>query len=157
MNLKLITIGNNSFEIYDQEKLVIKIKTDHKAKAFRIDCRGKKRVFFVEEGNVKSDMDVVINEYSQPLGFIKKSKEKNNFGIIETEGTKYIYSISIKSSVEVMLYINYDKNPDIFCRFENAPHFDVINSIETKYILFSLTWFLFLNSQKKEELEFAEA
>lgn len=155
MNLKLTSNDAKVFEIYDQDQMIINIKIDKYAKAFRVTCKERKRVFFVEEGDAKNNLDVIINEYSQPLGFIKRLADIKNSGSIETEGLKYTYTISITSKIEIMLYTNYESNPVITCSIEKDSGFD-INGIEVKYILFSLTWFLFLNTVKKESLEYAE-
>ncbi|MEO6330168.1 MAG: hypothetical protein ABIO55_14645 [Ginsengibacter sp.] len=157
MYLKLITDNPYPhFDVYDEDTLLVQIKVDKEMQALRITCKENRRVFFiVEEKLRRGNVLNLVNEYSQPLGFLNKGKVQGNSGEIEIEGLNLNYRLSSNPVTEIALFENDKRNSILNCRLNDAlllAYGDYIN-----YFIFALSWFTFLSKDKKELMHFAEA
>ncbi|MEO6455159.1 MAG: hypothetical protein ABIN97_13850 [Ginsengibacter sp.] len=156
MYLKLI--ANNpypQFDIYDEDKLAVRIKIDKEMQALRITCKDNRRVFFIaEEKFRKTSVSTLLNEYSQPLGALIPDKFVNNSGEIEIEGMKLNYRITNFPVKEIVLLENNKVDSVLNCRINDALLLEYSNYIN--YFIFALSWFAFLSKEKQEAMYFAE-
>jgi len=154
MYLKLITASPYpKFEVYEEDKVVMRIKIDPEMQAVRITHNENRRVFFLAEEKLrKMTVTTLLNEYSQPLGTLIKDKS-NGSGKIEVEGTKLRYSMTDRPNKEITLFEINTRFEVLNCKIENEALLPALNNIS--YLLFSLSWFTFLVKEKKEDLQFA--
>ena len=156
MYLKLIT--NNpypQFDVYDEDRLVVRIKIDEKMQALRITCKDNRRVFSIAAEKVrKINVYSLLNEYSQPLGTLIKDKVQDNTGEVEIEGLKLNYQLISNPINEIVLFEN-NAEQLLNCRVSDSLLPEFTNYIN--YFVFSLSWFAFLCKEKKEAISFAEA
>jgi len=158
MKIKFISRESHpEFEVYEGNKMVIQIKIDNEIQAFRIRCQDNRRVFFIANEEVKKNkITTLLNEYSQPLGSITKSKSGINTGRIEIERVSYTYKLSGNSGKEISLFAHNNYQPVLSCQLEMEQssflHEDYIS-----YLLFSLVWFKFLTTEQATFVQFAEA
>lgn len=155
MNMKLVANSPYpQFDVYDDEKLVVRIKIDKDMQALRLICKDNRRVFFiVEEILKKGSMCTLVNEYSQPLGILIQDKFSNGSGAIEIEGMQLNYRLTSNPVKEIILLENDKYNSLLNCRINDAVLFEYSNYIN--YFIFALSWFLFLSKEKKESMHFA--
>ena len=132
------------------------IKIDKEMQALRIICNDNRRVFFIIEEKIrKSSVWSLLNEYSQPLGFLTKDKMVNDEGEIAIEGKKFTYRISSNPVKEIILFENTQPEEVLNCRINDALLLEYSNYII--YFIFALSWFTFLSKEKQEAMYFAEA
>ena len=154
MYLKLIEDGPYpKFEVYDEDKLVVRIKIDLEMQALRVTYKEKLRAFFVvEEKSRRNHLLRLVNEYSQPLGTLIKDKS-NNSGEIEIEGMKLKYGSIDWFNNEINLFESNNRVAQLNCKIEDEALHSVISNIN--YLLFALSWFTFLVKQEKQTFQFA--
>ena len=157
MKIKFIPGKTNpEFEIYEENKIVMHIKIDNETQAFRIRCQDNRRVFFLGNEVVKKIKAItLLNEYSQQLGSLTKSKSGINTGEIEIEGLQYTYKMNDDFLKEIDLFEPDNFQPVLSCRLEmGKPSF--LNEVYVDYLLFALVWFKFLTKEKAALVQFAE-
>lgn len=156
MYLKLITKNPYpQFDVYDEDKVVVRIKIDKEMQAIRITCHDTHRVFFiVEEKFRKNSVLNLVNEYSQPLGSLIADKFMANSGEVEIEGMKLNYQLNSHPITEIALFES-SAGPLLNCRLNDALLLEYNSYVN--YFIFALSWFTFLSKEKKEVLYFAEA
>ena len=156
MNIKFISHKPFlEFEVYDEDKKVIHIKVDTETQAFRIKCKDNMRVFFIADEVVKkSKITTLLNEYSQQLGSLTKSKSDNNSGEIEIEGVQYIYKMNDGFLKEINLFKPNSFKPTLSCKLEIG-ELSFLNKNYINYILFALAWFTFLTKEQATFVQFA--
>jgi hypothetical protein len=153
MNLKLIADSPYpKFEVYDEDKIVMRIKIDPQLQAVRLSRGENHRVFFIGEERLrKRSVITLLNEYSQPLGTLINDKS-NNTGIVEVEDIKFKFSIAARAGKEISLFEADNLFPVLNCKIENEALPSTLDNIT--YLLFSLSWYTFL-TKKKEDFQFA--
>ena len=114
-------------------------------------------VFFIATELLKKNkITTLLNEYSQQLGSLVKSKSDNNTGEIEIEGVQYSFKLNNDFLKEINLFEDNNYEPVLSCKLEMGqllfPHEEYIT-----YLLFSLVWFKFLTKEQATFVEFAEA
>ena len=145
------------FEVYEENKMLIHIKIDTETQAFRITCQDNRRVFFIAEEMIKkAKVTTLLNEYSQQLGFLTKSKSHNNTGEIEIEGVQYAYKMQDDFLKEIYLFKPTSFNPTLTCELE-AGELSFLNKTYLNYVLFGLAWYIFLTKEKATFVQFAGA
>ena len=156
MNIKFISHKPfPEFEVYDEDKKVIHIKVDTETQAFRITCKDNMRVFFIADEVVKkSKITTLLNEYSQQLGSLTKSKSDTNSGEIEIEGVRYIYKMNDGFLKEINLFKPNSFKPTLSCKLEIG-ELSFLNKNYINYILFALAWFIFLTKEQATFVQFA--
>ncbi|MEP6948177.1 MAG: hypothetical protein ABI863_02835 [Ginsengibacter sp.] len=158
--MKIIFISDKSypvFEVYDENKKLIHIKIDHETRAFRIMCNDNRRVFFIENEMIKkTEITTLLNEYSQQLGFLTKSKLDISMGEIEIDGTQYKYKMKDGLSKEINLFEHNNFQPILSCKLE-MEQLSFLNKDYISYLLFGLVWFLFLTRKQETPVQLAEA
>ncbi len=154
MYLKLIANNPNpKFEVYDEGQLAIGIKIDPEMQAVRITYKENRRVFFVVEEKLRrGNILTLLNEYSQPLGFLSNEKS-NNSGKIEIEGMKLKYKLAGTPDKEISLFEINNPVAALNCRIENDTLLSAVSNMN--YLLFGLSWVAFLVKEEKENLQFA--
>jgi hypothetical protein len=121
--------------------------------AVRVKYKENRRVFFVvEEKFKKTHVITLLNEYSQPLGFLTKDKA-NNSGEIEIEGVKLKYELTGNIAQEINLFEINNSVAALNCKIENEALLYAADNIN--YLLFSLSWVAFLVKEEKENFQFA--
>jgi hypothetical protein len=155
MYLKLV--ANNpypQFDVYDEDRLIVRIKIDTALQAFRIMIKDNRRVFFIDEEKLqRNNICTLLNEYSQPLGTLVRVMY--NTGEVEVEGLKLNYRILSKPVKEIILFEHIIANPTLNCRMSDAVIFEYSNYIN--YFIFALSWFTFLSKEKNEIMSYASA
>ena len=145
------------FDVYEENKMLFHIKIDTETQAFRITYQDNRRVFFIAEEMVKkAKITTLLNEYSQQLGFLTKSKSDNNTGEIEIEGVQYTYKIEDGFLKEIYLFKPTGFNPVLTCELD-ATELSFLNKNYLNYILFALAWYTFLTKEKATFVQFAGA
>ena len=144
------------FEVYEESKILIHIKIDTEVQTFRITCLDTKRVFFVvDEVIKKATVTTLLNEYSQRLGSLIKSKSALNSGEIEIEGIQYTYTFSDDFIKEINLFEQNSRQPALRCKLEPGQP-SILNEGYLNYLLFSMAWFKFLCEKQPAFAEMAE-
>lgn len=145
------------FEVYDETKMVIHVKIDTEIQAFRIRCQENRRVFSIATEVVKKNkITTLLNEYSQQLGSLIKSKSDNNTGEIDIEGVQYTFKLNNDFLKEIHLFEDNNYQPVLSCKLEMGP-LSLLHEDSISYLLFSLVWFKFLTKDQAAFIQFAEA
>lgn len=143
------------FEVYEESKMIIHIKIDTDTQAFRITCLDSKRVFFIaDEVTKKVTITTLLNEYSQRLGSLSKSKSALNSGEIEIEEVQYTYTFSDDFIKEINLFNQNSRQPVLTCKLEPG-QLSFLNEGYINYLLFSIAWFKFLREKQPAFAELA--
>lgn len=157
--MKIIFISNEPypvFEAYNENKKLIHIRIDPEIHAFRIMSDNNQRVFFIENEVIKkTEVVTLLNEYSQPLGFLNKSKSDTSIGEIEIEGSRYTYKLIDDFLKEINLFEHNNDQPVLSCKLEMGKP-TILNKDYINYLLFSLVWFLFITKKQKAPVELSE-
>jgi hypothetical protein len=158
--MKVKFVSNKSypeFEVYDETKMVIHIKIDPEIQAFRIRCQDNRRVFSIATEVVKKNkITTLLNEYSQQLGSLIKSKPDNTTGEIEIEGVHYTFKLNNDFLKEIHLFEDNNYQPVLSCKLEMG-QLSFLHEDYISYLLFSLVWFKFLTQEQATFVQFAEA
>ena len=157
MEVRLLSLSSfPEFDVYEEDKRLIHLKIDIGIQAFRITCPGNKRVFFIADEVIKkTTITTLLNEYSQQLGSLTKSKLELNGGEIEIEGTQYRYNLKDGFIKEINIFEQNNYQPVLSCKL--APgQLSFLNEGYLNYLLFSLAWFRFLSEKQPAFVEFAE-
>ncbi len=156
MYLKLITSNPYpQFDVYEDDKVMVRIKIDQEMQALRITCKDIRRAFFITEETIRKNTTwSLLNEYSQPLGTLTEDKFIIGAGEINLEGTKLNYRITNNPVKEIILLENNKHTSLLNCRINDAVLSEYNNYIH--YFVFALSWFTFLTKEKKEAVQFAQ-
>ena len=158
--MKVKFISNKSypeFEVYDETKMIIHVKIDHEIQSFRIRCQENRRVFSITTDVVKKNkITTLLNEYSQQLGSLIKSKPDSNTGELEIEGVHYTFKLNNDFLKEIHLFEDNNYQPVLSCKLEMG-QLSFLPEDYISYLLFSLVWFKFLTRERATFVQFAEA
>ncbi len=150
--MTIISIPHDSypeFEIYEENKMLIHIKVDREAQAFRINYKDKRRVFFIAEEMVKKGRVIILlNEYSQRLGSLNLINSTNSSGEIEIEGVRYTYELNDDFGKEINLFRHDNSQPILSCKLEKG-ELSFLNKKYVNYVLFALSWFAFITTKQE--------
>lgn len=155
-----IKLTNNNpypqFDIYDEERLIMRIKIDKEVQALRISSKDNRRVFFLSEERLRKETVLtLLNEYSQPLGTLISNRDTKNCGEIKLEGLRLNYEVTPDPFKEILLLENNGVNSVLNCKLSDEVFLSYSNYIN--YFIFALSWFALISKERREIIHFATA
>jgi hypothetical protein len=145
------------FEAHEDGKLLLYVKIDNASQAFRINCNGRQRVFFLsDEAEKKTGVVSLLNEYGHQLGAITRSDAIGRAGEIEIDEVHFKYSFNSGNLEEINILGGSNGEHDLHCEVE-PDRLAFPNEGYLNYLLFALAWFSLLKKEQPTEVQMAEA
>jgi hypothetical protein len=161
-----IVKSKNPLEVYElREDASVKLtySVNPKLSSFRADCKTTKRNFFIEREGFWGNKVVLKNEYGVAMGRLLHARWWGNEGTIELDGEKFRYRYRNNPMSEIVFYKTNPEEPLLACGLiGHHGTTDVklhkgreLPADDLTYLLFALSWYLFLPVAKEHVVEYA--
>lgn len=165
MQWKKIAAGvAQTYQLIEGNNTLATISINHGSSILRTMCQSIQRVFFIHQEGFWKNRTVLKNEYGQKIGKLYYEKAHADTGIVEIEDKKFQYTFKNNPLAEIAVYEEGDNKPVVACgltvkegqtavKLTSGGRF--VNE-DIQYILFALSWYLFLPIAQENTLTYAQ-
>jgi hypothetical protein len=164
MQWKKITAGvAQTYQLIEGNNTLVTISINHGSSILRAMSKSIQRVFFIHKEGFWKNRTVLKNEYGQRIGKLYYEKSHADTGIVEIEDKKFQYTFRNGPSAEIAVFTEGETNPVVACELvaNEGQTMTKLNrdgnfaDRDMQYILFALSWYLFLPVAQKHDLAYA--
>lgn len=164
MQWKKITTGiAQTYQLIEGNSTLATISINHGSSILRTMCQSIQRVFFIHKEGFWKNRTVLKNEYGQKIGKLYYEKAHADMGIVEIEDKKFQYTFRNNPLAEISVYKEGGSQPVVACGLTTKEGQTTVKltrygnfaDADMQYILFALSWYLFLPIAKENTLTYA--
>ncbi len=157
------TIPSHVYQLTEGDKVLLTLTINYKSSGLRAECKSSQRAFFIHKEGIWKNKTVLKNEYGYKIGQMYYEKWHADNGIIEIDGRKFRYLYRNNPLAEIAIFNGDETEPVVACglaaeagqttvRVSQDGDFE---DADMKYMLFALTWYLFLPMAQENTVDFA--
>jgi hypothetical protein len=164
MQWKKITAGvAQTYQLIEGNNTLVTISINHGSSILRAMSKSIQRVFFIHKEGFWKNRTVLKNEYGQKIGKLYYEKSHADTGIVEIEDKKFQYAFRNSPLAEIAVFNEGETNPVVACGLATKDGQTMVKlnrdgnfaDKDMQYILFALSWYLFLPVAQEHTLAYA--
>jgi hypothetical protein len=140
------------YHLTEGDKVLLTLTINYKSSSLRAECTSAKRAFFIHKEGIWKNRTVLKNEYGYKIGQMYYEKWHSDNGIVEIDDKKFRYLFRNNPLAEIAVFNEGETEPVVACGLATVSgqttvkinHNGEFEDADMKYMLFALTWYLFL-------------
>jgi hypothetical protein len=153
MQWKLISSSpSNVYQLVEGDTILLTLTINYKSSSLRAECTTSKRAFFIHKEGLWKNKTVLKNEYGYKIGQMYYEKWHSDNGIVEIDDKKFRYIYRNNPLAEIAIFNEGETEPLVACGLATVAGQTTVKinkdgefeDADMKYMLFALTWYLFL-------------
>lgn len=160
---KSATGQSQAYLLMEGENTLVNISINHGSAILRATCQSFQRVFLIRKEGFWKNKTVIKNEYGHKLGQLYYPKWQENNGVVEFEDKKFQYSLKNNPLAAIEVYNEGEASPIVACGLDSKNGQTTVQltrdggfaNTDLQYILFALTWYLFLPIAQENVVAYA--
>ncbi len=164
MQWKLISSSpSHVYQLVEGDKTLLTLTINYKSSSLRAECTSAKRAFFIHKEGIWKNRTVLKNEYGYKIGQMYYEKWHSDNGIVEIDDKKFRYLFRNNPLAEIAIFNEGETEPIVACGLATVAGQTTVKinqdgdfeDADIKYMLFALTWYLFLPVAQENTLAFS--
>jgi hypothetical protein len=164
MQWKQVSSGSaHVYHLADGDNILLTLTINYKSSSLRAECASAKRAFFIHKEGIWKNRTVLKNEYGYKIGQMYYEKWHSDNGIVEIDEKKFRYIFRNNPQAEIAIFNEDETEPVVICGLATVTGQTTVKinrdgefeDADMKYMLFALTWYLFLLTAQENTVDFA--
>jgi hypothetical protein len=159
-------VSTNPLHVYhltEGDNVLLTLTINYQSSSLRAECKSSKRAFFIHKEGLWKNKTVLKNEYGYKIGQMHYEKWYADNGTIEIEDRKFRYLYRNNPMAEIAIFNGDETEPVVACGLAAVSGQTTVKvsqdgdfeDVDMKYMLFALTWYLFLPVAQESTIDFA--